>query len=185
MGMYREGFHEGADQPLQPFELPEELKEFLRQTEADEYVMVTSASDQGTVYVVKAPAGDIVGMRMQGNIPMQVTHELYQEPEAPVIRSLVKVYDDPKRPLALETFTNVRDKEQRRDFATLSDQPRYIFTFYDEHLQHQLTRFVDNTHGAETAALFRLALLASSRISDQQYDFDRAKAAVIRGTSMR
>lgn len=183
--MYREGFHEGADQPLQPFELPEELKEFLRQTEADEYVMVTSASDQGTVYVVKAPAGDIVGMRMRDNIPMQVTHELYQEPEAPVIRSLAKVYDDPKRPLALETFTNVRDKEQRRDFAILSDQPRYIFTFYDEHLQHQLTRFVDNTHGAETAALFRLALLASSRISDQQYDFDRAKAAVIRGTSMR
>ncbi|SRR5579885_777351 len=183
MGIHKEGFHEHADQPPQPLELPEELKEFLRQTGSEEYVMVMNASDQGTVYVVKAPEGDIAGM--QGNVPMQVTHELYREPEAPVIRSVVKIYDDPNHPLSLETFTNVREEDQRREFGTLSDQPKYMFAFYDEYLQHRLTKLMDNTHGDQTAALFRQALLASSRISDQHYNFDQAKEAVIRKTSIQ
>lgn len=183
MGMDKERFHEGADQPLQPFELPEELKEFLRQTRADECVMVTNASDHGTIYVVKAPEWDIAGMR--GNVAMRITHELHREPEAPVIRSVVEIYDDPKHPLALETFTNVRDDEQRRDFNILSGQPYYIFTFYNEYLTHRLTKLVHNTHGEHTASLFRQALLASSLIPDQQYNFDQAKATIIRRTFMR
>ena len=180
MGMRKEDFSEGADQPLQPFELPKELEEFLRQSE--KYVLIANASDQGTVYVVKAPEQDIASVR--GNVPMRVTHELHRESEAPVIRSVVKIYDDPRHPLALETFTNVRDEEQRRNFSLLSDQSKYIFTFYNEHLTHRLTKLMDNTHGEKTAEIFRQALLASSLIPDHQYNFDRAKVAVIRRTPM-
>lgn len=182
MGTRKEDFSGGEGQPLPPFELPEALKEFFRQTGADEYVMVTNASDQGTLFVVKAPELDIAGMR--GNIPMRVTHELYREPEAPVIRTMVKIYDDPAQPLALETFTNIRDEEQRRNFDTFSDQPRYIFTFYNQHLQYRLTKLMENTHREHTASLFRQALLVSSHIPDQRFNFDLAKAAVIRRTSM-
>lgn len=183
MGGRKEDFSEEADQSLPPFELPEALKEYLSQTRADEYVMVTSTTNQGTVHVVKAPEWDIAGMR--GNIPMRVTHELHRELEAPVIRSVVKIYDDPQHPLALETFTNVRDEEQRRNFDTLSIQPHYIFTFYNEHLQHRLTKLMNNTQGEHTASLFRQALLASSLIPDQQYNFNQAKATVIGRTPMR
>ncbi len=69
--MHKEGSGGGFDQPLQPFELPEVLREFLRLS--GEYVLVTNASEQGIVYVVKAPEQDIA--RMRGNVPMRVTHE--------------------------------------------------------------------------------------------------------------
>lgn len=179
--MGQEGTSGDNDQPLQPFELPEALRDFLRQS--GDYVLVTNASDQGTIYVVKAPEKDIASIR--GNVPMQVTHELYRLPQAPVIRSVIRIYDDPSHPLTLETFTNIRDEEQRQNFATLSGQPKYIFTFYNKQLTHRLTKSLDNTHREQTASLFRQALLASSRIPDRRYDFDQAKAAVIRRTTMQ
>ena len=178
--MGQEGTSGDNDQPLQPFELPETLRDFLRQ--AGDYVLVTNASDQGTIYVVKAPEKDISSIR--GNVPMQVTHEQYKVPQAPVIRSVVRIYDDPSRPLVLETFTNIRDEEQRQNFDALSGQQRYIFTFYNEQLTHRLTKSLDNTHQEQTASLFRQALLASSRIPDRRYDFDQAKAVVMRSTTM-
>src|SRR5437667_5472185 len=102
--MHKEGSGGGFDEPLQPFELPEELKEFLRMTGENEYVLVPNASNEGTVYVVKASEPDIASVR--GNVLMRVTHEVHEDPDAPVIRSLVMIYDDPLRALALETFTN-------------------------------------------------------------------------------
>lgn len=179
--MGQEGTSADNDQPLQPFELPEALRDFLRQ--AGDYVLITNTSNQGTIYVVKAPEKDIASM--QGNIPMQVTHELYRLPQAPVIRSVVRIYDDPSNPVVLETFTNIRDEEQRQNFATLSGQLKYIFIFYNEQLTHRLTKSLDNTHREQTASLFRQALLASSRIPDRRYDFDQAKAAVMRSTSLQ
>jgi hypothetical protein len=85
--------------------------------------------------------------KFTGNVLMRGTHELHREPQAPVIRSVVKIYDDPMHPLAIETFTNVRDDEQRRNFDTLTGQPMYIFTLYNPQLTHRLTKLMDNTHG--------------------------------------
>lgn len=182
MGMHHEGFHERDDQSLRSFELPEETKEFLRQTGPEEYVMITGAFEHGVVHIVKTPGADIEGMH--ANVPMEIIHELHEAPEAPVIRSVVKIYDDLRRPLALEAFTNVRNEEQCQNFATLASQPAYIFLFYDESLQHRLTKFVVNTHGEQTVSLFQNALLASSHIPDEQYNFDQAKEAVIRKNPM-
>src|SRR5438105_1903381 len=107
---------EGGDQqPPAPFELPAALAAFLA---GESYAMVTEASDQGTIYVIKAPRTDIDSVR--GNVPIEVRHELHQHELAPVIRTVVKIYDQPERPLGFETFINVAEAEQWGDFAQLA-----------------------------------------------------------------
>lgn len=97
---------------------------------------------------------------------MQVTHELYKLPQAPVIRSVVRIYDDPSRPLVLETFTNIRDEEQRHSFDALSGQPKYIFTFYYEQLTYRLTKALIKRiesrqhHSSDKLSLHPLVFLA-------------------------
>src|SRR4051795_12385528 len=93
-----------------PNELPPELADFLRD---QSFACLTHPTDQGTVLVMKAPRQEIESIR--GPILMEVRHELYQHPSAPVIRMVVVMYDQPARPLAFESFINVEDPQQRSD----------------------------------------------------------------------
>lgn len=162
-----------------PNELPPELAEFLR---SQEYVMLTHATDQGTIFVVKAPQREISSVT--GPVLMKVFHELYQEPEAPVIRSVVKMYDQPDTSLSLETFTNVRDEQQRSDFDILAQQQKFLFLFYNENLQHQLSKQLNNSNGKQMSKILELADRRSSILSDATYNFDQAKARVMRNTKL-
>src|SRR5438876_11154080 len=92
------------DEPLHPLELPTPLKEWLRE---QPLACLMQETDIGTVFLVKAPARDIQSLR--GTIPIRFVHELYAQPTAPVIRTVVTLYDRPQNPLAIETFTNVED----------------------------------------------------------------------------
>jgi hypothetical protein len=74
--------------PLQPNELPPELADFLK---GQEYACLLHATDQGTVFVVKAHRRDIQSLR--GNVPVRVLHQLYDHPQAPVIRTVITWYD--------------------------------------------------------------------------------------------
>jgi hypothetical protein len=65
---------------------------------------------------------------------------LYDHPLAPVIRIVVTIYDQPGAPLALETFINVADEQQRTDFEALAAQEQLVMLFYDETLSHTLTK---------------------------------------------
>ena len=168
-----------AQRPRQPSELPAELAEFLR---AQEYALVMNASDHGTIFVMKAPQREI--RSVTGPVPMRVSHELYQEPEAPVIRSLIKMYDRLDNPLTLETFTNVRDEQQRNDFDTLAKQNEFLFLFYNENLQHQLSKRLNNPNGKQMSKILELADRRSSILSDATYNFDQAKARVMRNTKL-
>lgn len=56
-----------------------------------EYGCLLWGTDQGAVFVVKAPAREIQSLR--GNVPVRITHELYQHPLAPVIRTVIHWYD--------------------------------------------------------------------------------------------
>src|SRR3712207_8401301 len=56
------------------------------------------------------------------------------------IRMLLTVYDRPETPLALETFINIADDQQRADFAPLAGQAELDVLFYNEWLEHQLTK---------------------------------------------
>lgn len=64
---------------------------------------------------MKIPDGDI--QTLSGRVPIRVRHELFTHPLAPVIRMVVTIYDRPHNPLALETFINVEDPQQRPDYA--------------------------------------------------------------------
>lgn len=167
------------DLPLRPFELPPELANFLKDKT---YACLTQATDKGTVLVVKAPARDIESLR--GNVPIQLREELYDHPRAPVIRILVRIYDQPNRPLALETFVNVADPQQRADFVALANQEELHLLFYDESLSHRLTKGVRNfSKDAITLALSNADRLLA-RIPPDRFDFDKAKEDVMRTTDV-
>lgn len=97
-------------EPRHPSTLPPDLAEFLK---TQELACLTHATDRGTILVIKAPSREIRSVR--GRVPIQLRHELYDYPQAPVVRMVLTIYDQPSRPLALETFVNVEDEQQRDD----------------------------------------------------------------------
>lgn len=154
--------------------LPPALADFLRDRE---YACVTQATDKGTAFVVKAPAYDIQSIR--GRVPISLSHELYAHPSAPVVRIVLTIYDQPDRPLALEPFINVEDSQQARDFAALAKQEEAYLLFYDEQLRHRLTKGIP-LRGAEIIAdILTEANSLLPSIPKEQFDFDKAKAAVM------
>lgn len=125
--------------PLHPSPLPPELAAFIR---GREYACLLHATDHGTVLVVKLTSRDIATVR--GKVLIQVNHELYDLPAAPVIRITTKIYDQPRRPLALETFINIGDPFQRADYESLASQQELMMLLYDERVRHRLTKAVGN-----------------------------------------
>jgi len=164
-----------GQRPRGAFELPAELAEFLGRAE---YAMLTHATDQGTVFVVKAPGREI--RSIAGRVPFRITHELHQHELAPVIRTVVRIYDQPDRPLALESFINVDEPEQWADYANLTEQEDFLFLFYDETLSHRLSKRVPNTAGDQMRNILNWADRTRASILDERYDFNAAKADVMR-----
>ncbi len=172
-------YDQGEEERLQPFELPAELAEYLA---GQEYAMLLYDSDQGTVFVVKAPGREI--RSIAGRVPIEVKHELFQHPLAPIIRTVVRIYDQPDRPLALETFTNVEDPVQWGEYAQLCLREEFDFLFYDETLSHRLTKRVRNTAGEHMANILNYADRVKASIPEDMYDFDQAKDDVLARTSL-
>jgi hypothetical protein len=159
----------------QPGALPPVLAEFLQ---GQQYACVTEATDRGTVLVVKAPAVDIE--RFGGRVPIEQRHELYSHPNAPVVRLVTTIHDQPGRPLKLETFINVADAQQRADLAALAEQEELLLLFYDEALRHRLSKRVRSPHGNVITEILASAQALRAAIPDHQFDFDLAKADVMR-----
>jgi hypothetical protein len=170
--MTKEGERSGQE-TLQPFELPLEVAAFLR---GEEIAMVTQASDQGTVYVLKSPAREITSVA--GRVAVQLSHDLYEHPSAPVIRTVVKIYDQRDRPLGLETVINVDEPDRRQGFAALAEQEELLL-FYDGTLSHQLTKRVRNTAGAQMRNTLNWADRVRAELPDDRYVLDAAKADVM------
>jgi hypothetical protein len=164
-----------------PLALPPELVAFLR---AHEYACLTQLTDQGTVYLCKARDADLE--TLAGPFPIQLEHELYRLPQAPVIRALLTLWDRPSAPLRLESFTNVRDLAQREELAALTDQTTALLLFYGEAARfHRAKRIA--LHQDQRAQLTRLLAAAEQHaagIPPGRYDFDAAKAAVVDGTTL-
>src|SRR5215216_6475997 len=120
--------------------LPPELTAFLKN---QQYAALLQATDHGTVLLVKAPGPEIESVR--GRVPIEVRHELYRHPAAPVVRMVTRIYDQPHSSLGLETFVNVDDEQQRADYGDLARQDELSLLFYDEELSHRLAKRVRNT----------------------------------------
>ena len=164
-------------EPLRPSPLPEPLADFLKDRPL---ACLMHGTDQGTVFLVKAPAHEIESVR--GRVPIHFRHELYQHPAAPVIRTVVRIYDQPDSPLALEAFTNVEDEQQKAEFAALARQRRLLMLFYDEALAHRLTKVASYGQNRMIPEILRAAESLLGEIPKEKFDFDRAKAAVMERT---
>jgi hypothetical protein len=164
-------------EPLEPSPLPAELAEFLRDTEI---ACLMQGTDQGTAFVIKLPAREIDSAR--GTVPVYLRHELYAHPAAPVIRTILVIYDQPAAPLAFDSFTNINNEEERSNFAALAQQDRLILLFYDEQLAHRLTKVVPQSDPEQSAVILTYAERVLATIPQEQFDFNRAKQAVMEAT---
>ncbi|HEY7037086.1 MAG TPA: hypothetical protein VH482_37545 [Thermomicrobiales bacterium] len=160
--------------------MPPPLAAFLRGVDL---AAVTTETTLGTVLVVKAPAAAIAGLA--GEVPVGIHHELYNRPTAPVVRMVTAFYDVPDDPLVFETFFNVGDLQQRREYALLSRQGALPIVFYDEGLSPRLGKRVRIGNGEEIAGILSTAdgLYAAAR--PELFDFDEAKQEVIERTDLK
>ncbi len=167
------------DEPPSGADLPRDLASFL---ESQRLACLLIGTTRGSSFVIKAPGDEIEGVR--GPLPVLFRQELYRHPSSPVIRLLLRLYDRPPSALALESFINVDDEEQRRDYGNLSLLETIDLHFYDEALAHRLTKQVPNSIRTDIPLLLITALRLRARIPNGRFDFDQAKADVIARTSL-
>lgn len=175
----KEGSGRHPSEPVEPTPLPPDLAVFLA---TQPVACLMHETNEGTAHVIKLPFAEIASVR--GRVPISVRHELYAHPQAPVIRTVLTIYDQPERPLALETMTNVAEPDQRADFARLAGQEKLLLLFYDEALQHRLSKRVDNVDPETIEAILAQAEAVRRRIPPDRYDFMAAKDAVMRHTDL-
>jgi hypothetical protein len=168
-----------ANGPLVPAVLPSELADFIRD---EEFACLTHPTDQGSVLVLKAPEPEIASV--QGPVPIGIWHSLYDHPTAPVIRMLLRLYDQPNGSLAFESFVNVADPRQRADYAALSQQDQFALLFFDEQLRHRLTKVVDNSRRTEMAEILQSAVALYEATPKDLFDFELAKEWVMGRTHL-
>lgn len=119
--MTEKGPRDVSGEPQRQIPLLPELAEFLRR---QEIACVMQPTTRGTAFVIKLAGREIASVA--GRVPIHLRHELYSHPAAPVIRTVLTVYDQPERPLAIETFTNAEQPDQREDFARLAQQDQFL-----------------------------------------------------------
>ena len=159
--------------------LPPELAEFLK---SQQYAALLHATNRGTVLVVKAPRHEIASVR--GRVPVEMRHELYAHPASPVIRVVTRIYDQPDSSLALETYVNVEEADQRADYAALAERDHLLMLFYDELLRLTLTKQVGGVDPEVVAEVLRNADRLLATIPPNRRNFDRAKADVMDMTEL-
>ena len=121
---------------------------------------------------------------VRGTMPIGLRHELFEHPSAPVIRTVLTIMDRPQSPLRVETFINIAEEDQRADFAALADQEQLLLLFYDEQLQHRLTKLVPYPERGEVPTILTRAEALRAAIAPWRFDYNRAKAAVMKQTSL-
>ena len=147
-----------------------------------EYTCLTIGTDVGTMLLLKAPRIEIESAR--GRVPIQLSHELYDHPSAPVVRIHVRIYDQPQAPLAMETFINVADDTQRADYAALANQDEIALLFLDETHQQRLAKRISHAGHQVVPQVLAAADDLLRRIPAEQVDFERAKQAVMEVTRL-
>jgi hypothetical protein len=176
---HERGRYPTGPEPEQPSLLPPELADFLR---TQDIACLFQATDQGTALVAKLPGAEIASIR--GTVPIRVRHELYDHPAAPVIRTVLTIYDRPQSSLALESYTNVEDAQQRTDFAALAAQEQLLLLCYDEQLTHRLSKLVPYRDDGTIGAIIAQADQLLAVIPHDQFSFEAAKQAVLEATRL-
>jgi hypothetical protein len=133
--------------------LPPDLTAFLRD---HEYALLFSATSDGAVLVLKAPAEDIDAIR--GPVPVLVRYELYRYTAGPIVRLVLAVNGNTVS-LVWETFINPADPD-------------------DEQVRHRLSKVVGQPQDAATLKLPKLARRILAETDPRMLDFEACKEAV-------
>lgn len=153
-------------EPFHPSPLPLALMAFLKERPRAIFMHGTNI---GTVFVVKLPGKEI--RVMPNPVPIHLRQELYRHPNAPVIRLVATILDRPRNPLALETYVNIEDEYQRRDYQALANQDQLHMLFYDEAGQHRLTKQITHPGKENVNHIIAAALALLGSISADQFRF--------------
>jgi hypothetical protein len=86
--MAEKGPRDVSGEPQRHIPLLPELAAFLR---GQEVACLMQPTTQGTAFVIKLAGREIASVR--GRVPIHLRHELYSHPAAPVIRTVLTVYD--------------------------------------------------------------------------------------------
>jgi hypothetical protein len=176
----RRGRRPSDNDPRIPVALTPELADFLRTQPV--YACIAQGTSEGTAFLIKTPARAVATLR--GTMPVGIRHELYAHPAAPVIRTVLTIVDRPDAPLTLETFCNVAAPDQRADFAALAEHEDFLLLFYDEELRHRLSKRVPYPQREDVPMILARAEAIRAAIPPPQFNFDRAKTAVIQQTTL-
>lgn len=158
---------------MSPAALPEPLRAFLRD---NEHAMLTIGTNIGAVLLVKAPSRDIESCR--GRRAMQLDYELHENEYGPLLRLVLSVPDERLGTLLLETFCNLADPDQLREWRELLSGAPIKLAFYDEHLVHRLSKVVGPATEAARALLERAVAMLEATPPVAR-NFDRAKLLVM------
>ncbi|MBI3966487.1 MAG: hypothetical protein HY329_12715 [Chloroflexi bacterium] len=97
---------------------------------------------------------------------------------------MLRIYDRPNQPLALEAFTNIADPQQRADFAELAHQQELLLLCYDELLVHRRFLTVSISNQDELRELLSQAEDHLAATPSDRLDFDQAKRIVMESTDL-
>jgi hypothetical protein len=163
-------------------ELPPMLAEFLRDKQ---YAMLATSSNKGAILIAKMPAADI--RECSGRVPVHVDYQLFRTPYGPVVRLVLEIYSEPvhtkggidQSSFLMETFFNSDDPEQRADLADLIGREYLRVAFFDETLQHVISKRITHTQNDDLRALAVTAHRLLMETPPDQRDFDRAKQIIM------
>lgn len=154
--------------------LPPDLDRFLAE---QAYALLTAETTDGTILIAKLPDHEIESLR--GQLPIRSRFELFRHPAGPVLRLTLTFFDRPGSHLTLETFCNVDDPTQLREWADLLCQPALRVAIFGELRRQRLGKRVGLPPDLGRQELIPTALRLLAAIAPDERDFDQARAAVI------
>jgi hypothetical protein len=141
--------------------------------------MVLARTSEGPAFIAKAPRAEIDQFR--GRLPVDVRHELHLYSGGPAIRVVIKIHDKPGSYYAFETFLDVGLDSDRVDYYTMIVGKTITVHFYDEKVEHILTKKVriDPVGRDHVMQLYRRALNYYEQTPPQLRNFLATKAEVL------
>ena len=166
--------------PRLDFANAHELSLPLRELFTDQgYGCLAVETDNGIVHICHASDNDIAGFR---GAPVKYQWQLIMMPNAPLIRLLLVVVDNPRNPYQFESFLNVVEADQAQVLADLVEQEQLSLAFYGDDLNYRYSKVINHEpfHRQELGNVIARARLHWDQLEPEQRDFDLAKAEFMR-----
>ena len=153
-------------------ELPFPLRELLA---AQGYGCLAVETDNGIVHICHASDRDIAGFQ---GAPVRYQWQLIMMPNAPLIRLLFTVIDNPANPYQFESFLNVAEADQAKVLTDLVEQDQFSLAFYGDDLSYRYSKVIvhEQMNRQQLATAIGHARLYWDQIEREQQNFDLAKA---------